>query len=179
MLNDSLVAFNIYNKETGKLYNKTGYTPILYYWNGEGDVVEEILTNDNFIQKYLKDIDNENDLNNINIALFYFKYIDDYQEDYIETNIEVNDHIDLSSFDSTTLIIDILYNRLIHLYQMSINQKVENDISIKDIYLKIKEKYQEAITKETIINWVRSELIKDNYNVKNINTIINTLQTEI
>ena len=51
MERDSLVAINIINNEN-KLLNKTSI-PMLYYWNGESDVLDD-LSNDTNLTEYVK-----------------------------------------------------------------------------------------------------------------------------
>ena len=54
--------------------------------------------------------------------------------------------------------------------------QVFNQDIIIEIYKKIKDKYKSKIEKQTLLNWIRSELINnDKVNSKNINFIINKL----
>ena len=71
MLNDSLVAINIYNKDTKELYNNKE-TPILYYWNGEGDLLQSILNDKQFKDNYINKINNIDVYRNMKMSYFYF-----------------------------------------------------------------------------------------------------------
>ncbi len=182
MLNDSLVAFNIYNKQTNKLLNKNRFMPILYYWNGEDDLLFEMINSDKFIKNYLKDIYDEDTLNKIAISYFYFNYDDNREEKYTENDILIKDYVSFENLNKM-VILDIIYYRLKSLYKICMNEEFFKNIkislseNINNIYNEIKAKYKERVSKETIGNWIRSELNKNKtYNSKNINLIINTFK---
>lgn len=180
MFTDSLVSFNIYNIDTNKLYNKNSFVPVLYYWNGENDMLSEIINSDKFIKNYLNNISDEDTLSKIVISYFYFYYDDDQEEKYTEGTVFVKDYIDFKKVENDNLLLDIIYNKIVALYRICIDKnyliidKKDLEVKIVNLYNTIKEKYKERVTKETIGNWIRSELIKDKkYNSKNISLIIN------
>ena len=179
MLNDSLVAFNIYNKQTNKLLNKTRFMPVLYYWNGDNDLLFEMINSDKFIKNYLNNIYDEDTLNKIAISYFYFNYDDNQEEKYTENTILVKDYVNFENLNKNVLL-DIIYNRLKTLYKICMYEEFSRNIeislsdNISNIYNIIKDKYKERVSKETIGNWIRSELSKNKiYNSKNISLIIN------
>lgn len=192
MLNDSLVAINIYNKKTNKLLNKSKFIPILFYWNGEGILEKSILTNKEFIENYINNIDISNNLINIYLSYFYFKYNENGEEEYVEYNSSLLDLIneysekttkDLNNVYKGFIENSIIIKYFIKAYLVSFGEEYKIDKTqnqekiIIDIYTKIKNKYKNKLRKDTIINWVRSELIKENdINNKNIEFIINIIE---
>jgi len=174
---DSLVSINIYRDDEEKIINKI---PLLYYWNGEGDLINYILLDKQFKEKYLDKISLDN-ANHLQLGYFYFKYDEDDNEQYIENIINIYDYLDLSKFDSLNMIYELIKKHMFELYKLSMKEnyddvKVFNEEIIIDIYNKIKDKYKERLNKITFINWIRNELIsKDKLNNKNTNYIINIL----
>ena len=174
---DSLVSINIYRDDEEKIINKI---PLLYYWNGEGDLLTSILSDKQFKEKYLDKISLDN-AKHLQIGYFYFKYDEDDNEQYIENITNIYDYLDLSNFDSLNMIYELIKKHMFELYKLSMKEdyddvKVFNEEIIIDIYNKIKNKYKERLNKTTFVNWIRNELItKDNLNNKNTNYIIGIL----
>lgn len=178
MNNDTLVSLNIFNKENNQLINQI---PLLYYWNGEGDLLNSIINDKSFLSKYLDNI-SYNLYNSLYLAYFFFEFDENDEENYKENIIKISDYINLDIFESTNIINEIIIMHLFELYKISMKSKY-NDIQvfnkdiIIDIYDKIKEKYKEKLNKETFINWIRQELIdKNKLNNDNTNYIINYLK---
>ena len=181
MENDSLVAINIYNKDTKELYNNKE-TPILYYWNGDGDLLQCILNDKQFKDNYISKINNIDIYCNMKMSYFYFCYDEDNNEQYVDNSVLLSDYISLNSFDSYSIVLKIIINHLYDLYSKAFNGKsyeklnVFNEDIIIDIYDEIKNKYKERLLKNTLINWVRSEISKkEKLNEENENYIIDTL----
>ena len=180
MLNDSLVAINIYDQNTNILYNKS-LVPILFYWNGNGDLLEDILRNENFKTNYLDNFKDYESYNNAVISYFFFEFDKDDKEAYIENSILISDYVKLKDFNSIQIIYKLLIPHLYNLYKMALKKdyddtKVFNEEIIIDIYKQIKEKYKDKIEKQTLVNWVRSELINTNkIDSNNVNYIIKQL----
>jgi len=174
---DSLVSINIYRNDEFKIINKI---PLLYYWNGEGDLLECILSDKQFKEKYLDKITLD-DAKHFQLGYFYFKYDENDNEQYTENIVDIYDYLDLSKFDSLNMTYELVIKHMFELYKLSMkvdynDVKVFNEEIIIDIYKKIKDKYKERLNKTTFINWIRNELItKDNLNNKNTNYIINIL----
>lgn len=180
MLNDSLVAINIYNKDTKELYNNKE-TPILYYWNGEGDLLQSILNDKQFKDNYINKINNIDVYCNMKMSYFYFCFSGG-DELYIDNSVLLSDYVPLSSIESYSIVLKTIINHLYDLYSKAFNGKsydklkVFNEDIIIDIYDEIKNKYKERLLKNTVINWVRSEINKqENLNEENENYIIDTL----
>lgn len=177
MITDTLVSMNLFNDETSQIINKI---PLLYYWNGEGNLVYNIIHDKLFIEKYLNNI-NFNSYKKLYLGFFYFKYDENENELYTEDIIKISDYINLNEFNSKNMINEILILHLFDLYSVSMKTKyndvqVFNEDIIIDIYTKIKSKYKEKLNKETFINWIRKEILeKDNINNDNTNYIIDYL----
>ena len=177
MITDTLVSMNLFNNETNQTINKI---PLLYYWNGEGRLVYNIIHDKSFIEKYLDNI-NFNLYKNLYLGFFYFKYDEEDNELYTEDIVKISDHIDLSEFNSKNMINEILVLHLFDLYSISMKSKyndvqVFNEDIIIDIYTKIKTKYKDKLNKNTFINWIRKEILeKDKVNNYNTDYIINYL----
>ena len=178
MNNDTLVSLNIFNNENNQLINKI---PILYYWNGEGDLLNSIITDKSFLGKYLDNI-SYNLYNSLYLGYFFFEFDDNDEEVYKDNIIKVSDYIDLDKFNSNNILNEILVKHLFNLYKISMkieydDVQVFNEDIILDIYSKIKDKYKEKLNKETFINWIRQELInKNKLDNNNTNYIIKYLE---
>jgi hypothetical protein len=175
---DSLVSINVFHEEQQKIINKI---PLLYYWNGEGDLLMNILNDESFKTKHLDKI-NLDTYKHLQLAYFYFKYDEENNEHYIENIVNVFDYLDLSKFDSINIIHELIVKYMFEVYKMSMkveysHTKVYNDEIIIDIYTQIKDKYKEKLNKQTFINWIRNELItKEQITNNNSNYIIGILE---
>lgn len=178
--NDSLVAINVYDKITYMLYNKS-CVPILFYWNGQGDLLESILKDEKFKETYLNTIIDYNVFKNLIISYFYFKFGEDGKEIYDDRVESIYKYVKLKDFNSEQIIYQLVIPHFYELYEKALKEKYEdtkvfNKEIITDIYTKIKNKYKEKIEKTTILNWIRSELINnDKIDNDNINYIIEKL----
>lgn len=174
---DSLVSINIFHENQQKIINKV---PLLFYWNGEGNLLLSILKDESFIQKYLDKI-NLDTYKHLQLAYFYFKYDENDNEEYIENIINLFDYLDLSKFDSTNIVYELIIKYMFELYKISMGSnygdvKIYNEEIIIDIYKKIKNKYQEKLNKTTFLNWIRNELItKEQLTNNNTNYIVKKL----
>jgi len=180
MLNDSLVAINIYDQNTNVLINKS-LVPILFYWNGKGDLLNNILNDEKFKENYLNSILDFDTFRNLEMSYFYFELQEDGKEAYSDHVILISEHVKLKDFNSDQIIYNLIIPHFYNLYKKALKEdydetKVFNDDIIIEIYRKIKDKYQEKIEKSTLVNWIRSELINTNkIDSSNTNYIINKL----
>ena len=180
MIHDTLVAINIYDQNTNVLINKS-LVPILFYWNGKGDLVNCILNDNKFKENYLDTILDYETFRNLEMSYFHFELQEDGTEAYSDTAILISEHVQLKDFNSDQIIYQLIIPHFYELYKKALKEeyeetKVFNKDIIIEIYKQIKDKYQEKIEKSTIINWVRSELInKDKIDSNNTNYIINKL----
>ena len=182
-MEETLVSINIVNRETNNLYNKTQKNePILYYWDGEGDLYDKISLDESFIEKYISKINIDNYLN-LDICYFYFNNTFN-NENYFSNQIRLNDIVLLENrkYDFTNIINELIDIKIKKLYLICFKQEYNKDLKdIKektiDIYNLIIEKYPNKLSIESFVNWIRSDLEKDNkLNNKNINHIINVIK---
>lgn len=182
MRQDSLVAINIVDIDN-KLLNKSN-APLLYYWNGVSDIVEDLRNDDDF-KKYCEILFISPDKYlDIFMSYFYFKYNDDGSENYQENTCQIQDIIYLNSFPSKHIVMHFLVEHFLNLSKISIKSdnnynNIEDNAeeTIVNIYNILKNKFKSRITKETVINWIRSVLIDTNhFNTVNTNYIISELE---
>ena len=177
-MTESLVAINILDKTNNKLLNPT-LVPLLFYWNGEDDVLTEIRHNEDFI-KFIEQHITELNYTQTDIAFFYFTNISGV-EDYKDKNISIQEAISLNLFNSENIVNYFIKLHFEELYKISFKTDFDNtDINIvdeiKQIYKVLKDKFSSRISKPTVVNWVRSVLLdKDNFNNTNTTYIINKL----
>lgn len=177
MYRDSLVSINIYDKESKKLYNKS-LVPLLFYWNGEGELLNNIINDKKFINEYLNNIIEYKDFINLEMSFFYFKINENNEEEYSDKSILISDYIKLNEFSSNQIIYNLIIPYFYELYEKAIGNKYEklnvfNKEIILDIYRQIKDKYKEKLYKKTFVNYIRSKLNEQkNINSYNINFII-------
>lgn len=175
---DSLVSINIFHENQQKIINKI---PLLFYWNGEGNLLSNILKDESFIRKYLDKI-NLDAYKHLQLAYFYFKYDEENNEQYVDNIINLFDYLDLSKFDSKNIVYELITKYMFELYKISMGSnygdvKIYNEEIIIDIYNQIKDKYKDKLNKNTFLNWVRNELInKEQLTNNNTNYIIEQLK---
>lgn len=184
-MRDSLVSINIINDNKLLNFNGNG-VPLLFYWNGEDDVLDSIFKMDIFKTKIYDVINDVNNYTNSKIALFYFKYIEN-KEQYSELSVLIQDYIKLKDFpeDKIDFYKEYIWQHFAYLYKSVYQEDYDKDInmlsiedSILDIYDKIKEKHPKRVMKSTVLNYVRSELMKTNHlNMDNTDWIINKLDS--
>jgi len=176
MQNDSLVAINI--TCDNKLLNPTKM-PILFYWDGNGNLFDELLKEESFINLINDKCLNIAMFTKTILSCFYFK---DENEQYTEFESDIQNIIEINSDLSYDYIISICMK----LYKLSMKKEFENfnklnrsDL-IKDIFIQIKSKYKNKFNVESFLNYVRSELQEQyNLNQHNSDIIINTYLKDI
>jgi len=173
----SLVAINIVLGD--KLINPK-HTPILFYWDGEGDLENIIYDSQEIKNILVKNIHSLSDYNKTSIAYFYFYYNDEGHEQIVEEITHVAYHCTIDEFG------DSIYEELTfpifqYLYKCSFKEDYTNDTGmttddIKDIYNQLKEKYPDRISLETVINYVRKKLGEQNIEEENKELIVDKLK---
>lgn len=185
-MQDSLVSINILEKNTNILLNKNSI-PLLYYWNGENNVLDELKNDEKFLEYCASLFTTPEKYLNIFVGLFYFKYNENDEEEYSEVVKDIQDILYLDKFDSYYIINHFLLSHFLELYKTAFKEEYEysklddnlNDIII-DIYNKLKDKFTKRISKTTVINWVRSVLLdKNHFNTINTNYIIKILEQKL
>lgn len=168
-MKDTLVAINIIDELNGTLVNNQKY-PILYYWNGEDhDGLFESLRHDSNFKKYvLKGV------SDYFTSRMYFFYFDnrDGDERYTEQNKTIQEYV---SYDDLS---DEHHRVLIHKYVFPAFDKLYNDVFktsypncnvdniydiVKSIYVKIKNKYGDRVSVNTVVNYVRSQMMNEKF----------------
>jgi len=154
--NDTLVAINLTNGT--KLLNPTK-RPILFYWDGTGDLHNDIIGSEELV-KILKDnCFTYEDYIKICIDYFKFDYIDD-EEVYKEETIPLCSFVQLSDLPDIIWISEV-QPHFNYLYNCSFKEDyvfTENLLNdFKDIYNKLKEKYPDKISETTVLNYIRSK----------------------
>jgi len=182
-MRDSLVALNIVS-ENNILLNNTN-VPILYYWDGENNIKDSIIIDEEFKNYIFSKVINIEYYSNTKIHYFYFKYDND-NESYNEDTIVIQDLFKLSDLPDNNRIFykEYLLNHFKFLYESAYHENYSEDISIigiddaiLDIYDKIQEKYPKRVIKSTVVNYIRSELQKkDELTMANTDWIISQLE---
>lgn len=162
IMKESLVAINVICN--GKIINREGI-PLLFYWNGETDVLEDIKSNIDFKQ-WLED---EEILTNINlylnshVAFFYFKTHD---EDYHDLTCDIQDLYNIENL--TEFKYDLLCESVYYLFNKSFPTDkpaingLNTEEKCKNVIYKILEKYSSKISNETCVNAIRA-YVQENY----------------
>lgn len=179
---DSLVAINIISND--KLINKNG-TPLLFYWDGKQDINEALHSDKSFLDYLYHTVLNKDNFTNSLFSFFQY-YIEDEKEHYKEDKIIVQDFIKFKDMDDDKVSFykDYLLDHFLFLYKSAYHEEYYQDISIigiddsiLNIYDKIQEKYPKRVIKTTVVNYIRSELMKtDNLNIENTDWIILKLE---
>lgn len=169
MIRDSLVAINI--TQSDKILNNSS-VPLLFYWNGEQDIISSLKQDDaffSFIKEKCMNIDN---YVKCQISYFYFKYNND-EEEY---NQQIDDIQDVFQIDcNKNLILEYLITIFKKMHGDFMKSKYETEIMfntddiIAEIYDHIQKKFPNRFVKESVLNYVRSEL-KKKYGLNNTNT---------
>ena len=159
-----------------KILNPSNY-PILYYWDGNNQVINEILNNKEFSQ-YIND-----KIINLDNYSFTKLYIIDYDldsENYNQQIVDIQELYSLSINNYNDLAYQYLYNIFKKLYNISIKKEykpTDNDTYIDDIieiYTLLKNKFKERISVETLKQYIISQLQQEyKLNKNNIDYIIN------
>lgn len=154
MKNDSFISLNIVNS------NEILYKifPIVFYWNGVNDVVNDLLNNKDFyniISKYI----NSKYYDTVKICMTYVN-----SENYNEREILIQELYPLYVVNDNIyneLITDIFYDIYEKIFKKEYEIPIENfgfKNIISDIYEDIIKKMSDKITKETFFNYILSQL---------------------
>ena len=164
-MKNNLVSLNIINTTNNTLLNKTQY-PILFYWDGEGELVESLKTQNNFID-YVYDVClNINNYSDSSIKMFHYAYNDNDEDIYNEYDVSVQDLIPLSSL--TDIYISFVYTYIYLIFKGLYNQSLKKDFEdnddmslidkIKLMYNTIQNKFSARFVKSTVTKYVMSQL---------------------
>lgn len=183
-LASNCVAINILKKtdDGSVVMNKRGM-PILFYWDGETDVLEDIQSKDEFVS-LLKNMTNITNYTSISIAYLYFMEDADneFKEVYNDKVIDLQDWMPFSKLEHE-FAYSYIKNIMFDLYKKVFGNEYEksNKDSLETVYVymytAIKEKYAQRITKITFIEYIRTEIVKMNTGLSktNIDWLFNRL----
>lgn len=155
-MRESLVAINVICN--GKIINREGI-PLLFYWNGETDVLEDIKSNIDFKQ-WLEDeeiLTNMDSYLNSHIAFFYFK---SHDEDYQDMTCDVQDLYNLDTLIDFKN--DLIFECVYYLYNKSFPERNGMHLAgdsleqCKTAIEMILEKYKDKVLPETCKNAIRA-----------------------
>lgn len=180
---ESLVAINIISDD--KIINKNGI-PLLFYWDGKQDIYEALKSGSDFNDYLMHTVINKDKYTNAYFSFFKYYLDENNTENYSEDKINIQDFLKLKdlSLENNMFYKEYLLHHFLYLYDSAYHQDYNEDISIMgiddailDIYDKMQEKYPKRVIKSTVINYIRSELIKtDNLSIENSDWIIYQLE---
>lgn len=183
-LASNCVAINILKKtdDGSVVMNKRGM-PILFYWDGETDVLEDMQSKEEFVS-LLKNMTNITNYTSISIAYLYFmEDVDnEFKEVYNDKVIDLQDWMPFSKLEHE-FAYSYIKNIMFDLYKKVFGNEYEksNKDSLETVYVymytAIKEKYAQRITKITFIEYIRTEIVKMNTGLSktNIDWLFNRL----
>ena len=169
MKNDTLVALNfVYN---GILKNPKGNVPVLFYWNGDNfltddaDALKETLIHSDNIINYVAEICTKRDIwENGVIYYFFFDYVNG-EEKYTENSIKFSEVLSIKEIKEDILWEEIVEPIFNNLYKQTWGTDYPFNTTKEDIvkiYNMLKDKYQDKVSKNTIINYVYEQMKTDN-----------------
>lgn len=173
MNNGGIVALNIFVKD--EIINDGGI-PILFYWNFENDLIEELKENE-ALQSFIKKNIKAKDFGDTSISGIYFNnnFTEDSNDDEYKTF--ASSLLSMYGIETFDYDLDILHEIFTALYLKSFkqvyNDNLTKDDSILDIIRKLKEKYPSRISYTVLRNYILAQL-RDLYNLseENKTTII-------
>lgn len=158
---NSLAALNVICDD--RILNDNGI-PLLFDWNIDDNLSEAILNDDSFIDLLNQRCLNIDNYSKSYVKYFSFKYRSDLSEDYFEGSIFVQDAIPLKEEDD--IIVEYLLRIFKLMYKSFLKEEYEDEIMLSDesiiidIYDKIQKRYPKRFVKESVINYVRMQLMK-------------------
>ena len=180
MADKCFVAINIVSSNN-TIENTNSY-PIIFYWDGESDVVADMKSDEKFMTLIQDNCLNETEYDGSKISMIYINNIKELQ--YKTTEIAIQDFVSLDTVDSlfpfryVTPIIEELYEKVYHeSYPILANDSYEHiKESIIDMFKLIKDGVKRNIQNETIVNYIASELIeRTKLSPNNRKTLINKI----
>jgi len=173
-----ILSINIINQKDKNhqyILNPTSH-PIIFYWDGQKNIVDEIFGNEQFLEYIYNNI-----LNIENYSFTYLYYNDyDIEDDNIrQESLNLQDIYKLSLHNLSNLANDYIFDIMINLYKIVYKKEYDCKYdtiidNIMDIYRILKNKYKERISVETLEQYVRSQLQQQYLlNADNIEYVLN------
>lgn len=177
---NTFCAINIIDSNN-RLRNKD-LCPIMYIWDGQENLFESMKKTEDF-SNYIKELgffEKCKDYNFGKIIGFTYKKEDDKEKSYEHQEILIQE---LFPCDLENPLSQYILNECMEdLYYKAFKKKLENP-NVVTIYNKLKEKYKERLSDETIYQAIRSKLQTDEkyigLNLNNINNLIDILKNEL
>lgn len=177
---ENFIAINIVIKE------KTNSTiinefPIIFYWNGESEIVHDFYENKNFKNLIAKTFTFDlYDKSYINL-----EYVNTNTDESKEKTFAVQDLFPFAEMDDILIsnfkfdyleqTFRLLYSRVLKEGYKNENLK-ESQVIIRDLYDRIKNGVTKPVSKDTIVNYIREQLLeKTKLSKQNIDHLINIL----
>ena len=181
MISDCFISINIISKhgEVNNILNAGG-VPIIFYWDGESDMINDITSNENFNNIIKTYVLNKDMYDKTYLSMIYINGNDFNNTKKIQ--IQSLYKLDDSSEFALTYIKDIIFElyKFVFKKEYILNDDIENiDIEniIKEIFLKIKEENKDKISDDIIIHYILSKLNKyTNLNTENKQYLIDKLK---
>ena len=179
---ENFVAINIIVKNKEDFSKVINEYPIIFYWDGESDMIDDFITDENFVTLVQKVYQKELYEN----AFIKIEFVNGKDLNYHENSYAIQDLFPLEKI--TDIIIgnfkfDYIKDIFLSLYKIALKEEykseypLESQVIIKDLYDRIKNGITKPVTKETIINYIREQLIEKTYLSKeNINYLISLLE---
>lgn len=182
---NNTVAINILIND--KLFNKNN-VPIIYYWDREQDIDKALKKSEVFINTIIANTCTVDTYLNSSISYIYYIINDDNTDKYSEYSAVIQKWLPLNELEKyeaykpffMDFIKPIFLSLYVSVYKSDyiVENFSENDIA--EIYNNIRSKYSpDRVNKDTILNYVMSELLKIGLTQVNSEYIINKLENII
>jgi len=167
---ECFVAINVTYNDI--LLNDSVY-PIIFYWDGESDILNDIKSNENFLKMIERKCFNIESYSDSYINLSYIN--NESENIYSEKQFQIEDVFPFEEINNDFMygyVTEILFDLYKKVFKEEYNRNDLDDLNlnfeIKDIFNKIKEHVNKPISNETIINYIRSKM-NDIYKLKQKN----------
>lgn len=188
-MKDSLVTFNIVNEN---ILLQNDPFPILFYWNGENSIEEDMKSSDDFYALLQNKCFNTSDYTRANVSYFYFEYDEDTNEEkYVDKKVNIQNFYlfkDMKEQDAS-FYIGYLFKYMQKLYSNAFKQaydskNLERKDAIKDMFNQIQELHPDRFSIESLCNYIRLQLQKHEqmlaenieYVLANLTTILTSIK---
>ena len=167
-----IISLNIIKKSNTELpvyLNPTNF-PILFFWNGQNTMIQEMKADEEFMKLLLNQICT---VNNYSSSFINVLSYDMDTEEYKQYTIAIQDFIDLDDDLLGDLEYSYIETILLNLYKIAMKKDykliVESSIdNILNIYTILKNTYKERVSPTTIKQYILSEL-QQTYKLNNNN----------
>lgn len=176
---EAIVVINIINESNLSILNRI---PIVFLWDGEGNLTDSIMRHEN-MKKYLESNNVFKDINLYsNVSLNYCTAFS--KTEYSTDKLYIQDIFKISDFENyknliLNILTDIYYKKIKGADEIG-NSIPTDEEKIRFIINKLKEKYDNKLNIETVINYIRQQL-KEKYSLNDNNSqfLINIIKDSI